>query len=287
MKKTAKITLLALLVALVAAMVPVNIFAADEYVITFNSVDEYPDILHVDSMDIAIEEDALKFTLTGGTHPLFWFGVGAEGTKNETPINASEYKYMKIRYKSEAEDDVLRFFYATYTDLNANPGPAFTGENMVDMDIKHGAGWQSLIYDLGAVTNWKDYISALRFDLDPLTDGAGLTGDSAGDSFFVGYIAFFKTEAEAKAYKSELDPVETEPAETSGKQDDSTSGTKETPAVSTEAPSTSGTPAVSSSGSGNSSDGNGNTVLWVVIAAAALIVIVIVAIVEVKKKKAK
>lgn len=74
-------------------------------------------------------------------HPLFWFGLGAENTKCETPLNASEYKYMKIRYNSAAEDDVLRLFYATYTDLNNNPGPAFTAENMIDLDIKHGAGW--------------------------------------------------------------------------------------------------------------------------------------------------
>ena len=64
-----KIAFSLILVIVVTAIFSVNVFAADEYVITFNSVEEYPDILHVDSMEVAIEEDALKLTLTGERIP--------------------------------------------------------------------------------------------------------------------------------------------------------------------------------------------------------------------------
>lgn len=285
-----KIAFSLILVIVVTAIFSVNVFAADEYVITFNSVEEYPDILHVDSMEVAIEEDALKLTLTGETHPLFWFGLGAENTKCETPLNASEYKYMKIRYNSAAEDDVLRLFYATYTDLNNNPGPAFTAENMIDLDIKHGAGWQSLIFDMSTLANWKDYISALRFDIDPIMDGAGLTADSAGDEFLVSYIAFFKTEADAKAYKSELDPEEpitTQPVTESNQ--DTTDAATDKPVESKEDSSANNTDKVSDTASATEKpeEKGGNTGLYIGIGIAIVVIAAIVAVLVVKNKKSK
>ncbi len=289
-----KIALSLVLVMLVTAIFSVTVLAAegDEYVITFASAEEYPDILHVDSMDVAVEEEVLKLTFTGATHPLFWFGLGASGTKNETPLNASEYKYMKIRYNSEAEDDVLRLFYATYTDLENNPGPAFTGENMIDLDINHGAGWQSLIFDMGSIENWKDYISALRFDIDPIMDGAGLTADSEGAVFSVSYIAFFKTEADAKAYKADLDPAEedtTEPVIDSEKDtaDDTANDTKPVDSKDDTTDKISEKVTDTAPSTEKPKEKSDNTGVIIGIVAAAVVVAAVVVFLVVKNKKSK
>lgn len=122
----------------------------------------------------------------------------------EDTVSASDYKYMKIKYKSECDNDKLTLFYVNYTDLNAHPGPAFDGNYMVELPITADNAWHSTVYDMGTLCGdkWQNYIGALRFDMIPLnTQMMRLimvrTFSEQND------IAFFKTQAEADAYTGE------------------------------------------------------------------------------------
>ncbi len=203
-------------VVLAAVMLlSVSVFAGDEFVLRFKDCknsEEDGTTVFPHGGSVVSGEDALVFTVDPAVenHLHFYIMTGKAALfanvvrpYTEDTVSASDYKYMKIKYKSECDNDKLTLFYVNYTDLNAHPGPAFDGNYMVELPITADNAWHSTVYDMGTLCGdkWQNYIGALRFDMNT----AEYAHDEAnkGKTFSIEYIAFFKTQAEADAYTGE------------------------------------------------------------------------------------
>ncbi len=203
----------AVAVIVTAVMVlSLSVFAADNYVLGFSNCAECETTIVSNSTEISGAAQ-LDLKLTGEAGPHFWFMLGNANkfadkivTYNKDTVKADEYRFMKIKYRSECTDNALGLYYVTYEDAAKHPGPAFSADFMTDLTITADSEWHSDVFDLGTICGdkWKNYIGALRFDIDPTT---GATAESAGKTFSVEYIAFFRTQADADAYgKTEIKP---------------------------------------------------------------------------------
>lgn len=207
-------------VVLAAVMLlSVSVFAGDEFVLRFKDCKDSGEdgtTVFPHGGSVVSGDDALVFTVDPGVknHLHFYIMTGKAALFanvvrpfTENTVSASDYKYMKIKYKSECDNDKLTLYYVTYPDLNAHPGPVFEGEKAVNLDINPDGKWNSAVYDMGTLCGdkWQNYIGALRFDMN--TEEYAHDEANKGKTFSIEYIAFFKTQAEADAYTGEaVDP---------------------------------------------------------------------------------
>ena len=200
-----KKTLISIILVIAAfALLSLNAFAADEYVVSFKDLTTFEGKVNCNTLT-PTHGDGMVLTINDWTdkHPLFWFGIGTTDYLCPDKLNASEYKFMKIRYnKSEGTDNKINFFYGLY-DGTTHPGPNFSGEWLVTLPVTNNGQWQETVYDLSTLTGgvWNNYVSAIRLDTEPET-AADQIASKIGKTISVDYIAFFKTQAEAEAYGS-------------------------------------------------------------------------------------
>lgn len=172
-------TVLALILICLAALTELPIGAASdrlEYV--FNSPESVSSIIPSGhSLTYAYENNALCLTMTGGTDPIFMTRI--------TDISMDEYKYMKIKFFSQTEDTTFQIFF------DAKDSPGHSGEKSVTFTFD-SYFWNEKIVNLSKNSFWKGILNILR--MDPVG------GAKAGEKMYIEYIAFFKTEEDAKAY---------------------------------------------------------------------------------------
>ena len=104
-------------------------------------------------------------------------------------FSADEYKYMKIKFFANTLTKTSVMYFGTETE------PDFSGARAVSFDRGKNKVWRDRILQLDKLSSaWTGTISSLRFDIN--------TGyaEAVDEYVFIEYIAFFKTEAEAKAF---------------------------------------------------------------------------------------
>ncbi len=115
-------------------------------------------------------------------------------------FSLKDYKYMKIKYCCNTANPNTAFLFASTksSDYAVNDILSFEHQNKV---------WEEKVFDMSALAGWDG--SMLGFQLMPTT-----LSDDYTESFFIEYIAFFKTEEAANAYggltdaqKAGQDPV--------------------------------------------------------------------------------
>lgn len=179
------------IIALLLSLTMAQAFAADAKVFSFPSEEYIVGNINANAAELAFDNGALKVTYTGDEHPLIWFKVESDQT-----FDASQYKFMKIKYNANTLDAYLRMFWGVFTNYPEHPGPNFDGSQMLDFEITQGK-WTTTTVDLSKLlTNWNGQPSCLRFDFDPISAAF----IEQGETFEIEYIAFFTTEAEAAAY---------------------------------------------------------------------------------------
>ena len=131
------------------------------------------------------DADAYVFNSTPGG------GVARFALRTDVP-SVDKMRYMKIRIKN-LNDNATDF--RIYASINEKAlGDAWTRVKF-DKDPE----WREYIFDITKgdgfnASNWKGVVSWLRFDL-------GWDYGSSSDNFAIDYIAFFESEAKAKAYQ--------------------------------------------------------------------------------------
>lgn len=216
-----------LVIALLLSLSMMQAFAADAKVFSFPSEEYIVGNVNANAAELAFDNGALKITYTGEEHPLIWFKVESDQT-----FDASQYKFMKIKYKADTLDTYLRLFWGVFTNYPEHPGPNFDGAQQVDFPITLG-DWTTTTIDLTTlVGNWTGQPSCLRFDFDPISAAF----IEQGETFEIEYIAFFTSEADAADYDgtaaAEVENTDSQPETTAP---DQTTAPEETPTETTAA----------------------------------------------------
>ncbi len=166
-----------------------------EVVIKFNTVQLVTkQISSQNYVNIGMLDQSGKFRMWG---PTAYMGITL---KEEDRFDMGEYKYMKIKYcgKTEKNKSMLQFATVEKPDIAVNGLLTIERKNEV---------WDEQIFDMSQIKNWKGTASGFQFTL-----ATSMANDN--EVIFIEYIAFFKTEAEAKVFgglteeqKAGKDPV--------------------------------------------------------------------------------
>ena len=71
-----------------------------EYLLEFDKNEDFIGTVNANALELSRGDNALDLTITGEVHPLIWMALGVDTGKSATPLDANEYKFMKIRYNS-------------------------------------------------------------------------------------------------------------------------------------------------------------------------------------------
>ena len=124
--------------------------------------------------------------------PYFSPGIFVLDFSGKNAINADEYRYMKIKYFANTMYSTATVYFATSKSNNE-----ITGANSFSYQRGKAKKWTEKIISAGDLSsNWTGYVSALRIDF--FTQALGSV--KADEYGFVEYIAFFRTEKEAKEF---------------------------------------------------------------------------------------
>ena len=206
-------------VSVSASATPVDggktVFKAEDFKIDYDSVNgngafkAYRADMEVVNVD---GKEAVKFTAQNEAKKvLIDFSYYQYNNSEYLPaLNTKEYKFLKISYKRAAATKAdFTFWKATEDELGK------AGES-ADFNFRaDSTTWDSVIIDLSAQSEMKWTDKNIRqFRLYPW--GVVNADSFAGESIYVEYVGFFKTEAEAKAFtldkKVETKPITTAPA---------------------------------------------------------------------------
>jgi 3-oxoacyl-[acyl-carrier protein] reductase len=156
------------------------------------------------------EEDYHTFIATGNDPYV---------TMNFSAGDVSEVWWAKIRVKNPGPATSVEFFGATN-------GRGLSGPECTHVDIDSSNEWKEYIiyipdenvrtanaYKGQAITEcyWTGTVESIRFDVmwQEGDDGSDSGGSmNVGDEIYVDYVAFFPTEADAKAFRSDAPAVE-------------------------------------------------------------------------------
>lgn len=140
------------------------------------------------NVTISVENGVMKLALTG-VDPLIWADLRKFDGKLQFSLDT--YKYMKIKYKADTNDTISELFFGTVQNLEKGED-IFTGTRMLNLTLEKNK-WDEKVFNMGQLSpQWTGTLAALRFD--PIANYA------ANDTFYISYIAFFATEAEANAF---------------------------------------------------------------------------------------
>lgn len=201
-------------VSVSASAAPVDggktVFKAEDFKIDYDSVNgngafkAYRADMEVVNVD---GKDAVKFTAQNeAKQALIDFSYYQYNNSEYLPaLNTKEYKFLKISYKRAAATK------ADFTFWKAIEGELGKGTDAKNYAFKaDSTTWDSVIIDLSAQSGlgWSDK-NVRQFRLYPW--GMVNADSFAGESIYVEYVGFFKTEAEAKAFTLDK-KTETKPA---------------------------------------------------------------------------
>ena len=176
-----------------------TLFKAEDFKLDYDSVNgngafkAYRADMEVVSVD---GKDAVKFTAQNeAKQALIDFSYYQYNNSEYLPaLNTSEYRFLKISYKRAAATK------ADFTFWKAIEGELGKGTDAKNVAFRaDSTTWDSVIIDLSAQNGlgWTDK-NIRQFRLYPW--GMVNANEYAGESIFVEYVGFFKTEAEAKAF---------------------------------------------------------------------------------------
>ena len=197
-----------------AASSPVDggktVFTAEDFKVDYDSVKgngafkAYRADMEVVDVD---GKSAVKFTAQNeAKQALIDFSYYQYNNSEYLPaLNTNEYKYLKLSYKRAAAT-MADFGFWKATEDNLGSG----GKNGTCSFKADSTSWDTVIIDLSAQSglNWNEK-NIRQFRLYPW--GLVNADKFAGESIYIEYVGFFKTEAEAKAFT--LAKPETKPAE--------------------------------------------------------------------------
>ncbi len=201
-------------VSVSAATAPVDggktVFKAEDFSVDYDSVNgngafkAYRADMEVVSID---GKDAVKFTAQNEEkQALIDFSYYQYNNSEYLPaLNTSEYRYLKISYKrSGATTADFGFWLATEDELGKG------GTNASCTFKTDSTSWDTVIIDLAAQSSlkWTDK-NIRQFRLYPW--GMVNANGFAGESIYIEYVGFFKTEAEAKAFTLDKPKAEEKP----------------------------------------------------------------------------
>lgn len=201
-------------VSVSASATPVDggktLFKAEDFRIDYDSVNgngafkPYRTDMEVVNVD---GKEVVKLTAQKDDRPsLIDFSYYQWNNSEYLPVlNTKEYKFLKISYKRAAASKADFTFWKSVEYELGKTLPEKTFNFRADSTT-----WDSVIIDLSAQSglDWSDK-NVRQLRLYPW--GMGSASNYAGETFYLEYLGFFKTEAEAKAFTLDK-KVETKPA---------------------------------------------------------------------------
>lgn len=102
------------------------------------------------------------------------------------PLDGTQYKYIKIRYKTSCKEVVSILWFATNSE-------GYSNNNRKNFNVINDGEWHDVILNMSELSSWGSQITSIRLDL-PNTS-------SVGETAFLKYIAMFATQEEAENYE--------------------------------------------------------------------------------------